>query len=183
MATSSRATLKGGVTQLFRSALAVHRLDRAPALVLHGDQGEAVLVILEGGLREWDFWSTKATLGLVARSGNTDQSDLNAVINIRRQSPRTRLNLKYNGNFGTVSDEQTINNHNATADVNALVSAGFFVIPAAFNAAASAEPEYTRAWLSNGWPPSLEAASFVPTTLNQSSSPTVEIAVVGESGS
>ncbi len=94
---------------------------------------DKLLMILEGGQKEWDFWSAKASFGLVARSGNTDQADVNTLINIRRQSPKLRLNLNYTGNFGEVSGTENINNHNLMLTFDALITAGFFVPPAAFN--------------------------------------------------
>jgi putative salt-induced outer membrane protein YdiY len=94
---------------------------------------DALLVILEGSPREINFWSAKATLGLVARAGNTDQQDLNAVLTIRREHPKTRLDMRYNGNLGQVSGEETINNHNGTITLDLLVAKGFFVNLGAVN--------------------------------------------------
>ena len=41
---------------------------------------------ITGGEEESDFWSAKFTLGLIVRSGNTDQVDYNAKANIKRQT-------------------------------------------------------------------------------------------------
>jgi len=92
-----------------------------------------LIVIIEGEQREWNYWSAKMTFGLVARSGNTDQSDVNTFINIRRRSPRLRFDNRYNGNFGKVDGNQNINNHSLTSTLDALLTAGFYVTPATVN--------------------------------------------------
>jgi putative salt-induced outer membrane protein YdiY len=92
-----------------------------------------LLLVLEGGQKEWDYWSAKATLGFVGRSGNTNQNDVNTTIRVRRQTPKTRLDVNYNANRGEVEGTETINNHNFTATIDALLTAGFFITPAAAN--------------------------------------------------
>ncbi|UCE01697.1 MAG: DUF481 domain-containing protein [Candidatus Latescibacterota bacterium] len=94
---------------------------------------DALLVILEGAPREINYWSAKATLGLVARAGNTDQQDMNTVVTVRRDHPKTRLDLRYNNNLGQVSGEETINNQNGTITFDLLVAKGFFVNLGAVN--------------------------------------------------
>lgn len=92
-----------------------------------------LILVLEGHPREINFWSLKASVGSVARSGNTDQADLNAFLQVRRDAPRTRGDLKYTANVGTVQGEQNINNQNLSLTFDALVAAGFFVTPAALS--------------------------------------------------
>jgi putative salt-induced outer membrane protein YdiY len=94
---------------------------------------ESLLVILEGKPSELNFWSAKMSLGWVGRSGNTNQVDLNALIDVRRITTRSRVNMKYTGNIGSVQSEENINNHNALLSYDVLVTAGFFVTPVAFN--------------------------------------------------
>ncbi len=94
---------------------------------------EPLIMILEGRPTEINYWSLKATLGLVARSGNTDQADVNTSVRIRRQTPRARLDISYLGNFGEVQGVRNINNHNVTSTWDMLVKAGFFITPAAVN--------------------------------------------------
>jgi putative salt-induced outer membrane protein YdiY len=88
-----------------------------------------LIKIIEGGLRELDFWSFKASVGLTARAGNTDQSDFNTVAKIRREATRTRLDLDYNGNFSKVDSAQTINNHRVSAGWNVIITRAIFVSP------------------------------------------------------
>lgn len=100
----------------------VHRLPRA-----------GLILIMEGHLRERNFWSSKASVGLVTRSGNTSQADFNSTVRVRRLTPRTNGVLDYAGNYGRVQDTETINNHNLSVGYDILVTAGFFVTPLTFN--------------------------------------------------
>lgn len=88
-----------------------------------------LIKIIEGDLRELNFWSMKASIGLTARSGNSDQADMNTVVKIRREATRTRVDLDYNGNFSKVDSVETINNHRVSAGWNIIVKRGFFVSP------------------------------------------------------
>ncbi|MGB5873311.1 MAG: DUF481 domain-containing protein [Bacteroidota bacterium] len=92
-----------------------------------------LLSIMEGEPTELNFWSGKIQAGLVLRSGNTDQDDLNALLFLRRQTVRTRLDINYTGNYGNVSGEQTINNQDGTAKFDLLIASGFFVTPGSVN--------------------------------------------------
>jgi hypothetical protein len=88
-----------------------------------------LLSIIEGEQTEWNYWSLKATAGIVARSGNTDQDDVNLYGFIRREAGQTRLDIEYVGNFGEVGGEQTIDNHDASVRFDWLITQGFFVTP------------------------------------------------------
>jgi len=93
----------------------------------------ALVLIVAGEPKEINYWSAKATIGIATRSGNTEQTDFNTALRIRRQSPKLRSTLDYGGNYGTVSDETTINNNNLSASVDALISRGFFITPLSLN--------------------------------------------------
>lgn len=94
---------------------------------------ERLLLILEGNPSERNFWSAKIGMGFVGRSGNTNQTDLNASLRLRRESPGTRFRIDYVGNVGRIGDEENINNHSSTLALDALVSAGFFIKPVDVN--------------------------------------------------
>jgi putative salt-induced outer membrane protein YdiY len=102
---------------------------------------ESLLLIIEGQGSERDYWSASASMGLVTRTGNTEQRDFNARIFVRRQTPRLRSDLNYLSNIGEVGvegeagveNEQVINNHNLTVNVDRLVTKGFFVTLGAVN--------------------------------------------------
>jgi hypothetical protein len=90
-----------------------------------------LLSIVEAADSELDLWSLKASVGLVARSGNTNQTDINTIISLRREADRTRFDVGYTGNFGELSGTQNINNHLANAKYDWYVARGFFVTPLA----------------------------------------------------
>lgn len=90
-----------------------------------------LLSIIEGKAREIDYWSTRASIGITARAGNTEQADLNSIVRIKREAAQSRLNLMYQGNQGEVGGEETINNNRANADFNVFIKRGFFLTPAA----------------------------------------------------
>ena len=94
---------------------------------------DKLLVILAGPQNESSYWSTRATIGAVTRSGNTDQYDFNMDLRIRRESPGSRLTLDYNGNYGKVNDDTTIDNNNGTITYDILIAAGFFITPVSVN--------------------------------------------------
>jgi putative salt-induced outer membrane protein YdiY len=94
---------------------------------------ERLISILPRGRSEWSLWSARLSLGLVVRSGNTDQKDFNTQLSVRRQTTRTRFDVRYLGNFGEVQGEQNVNNHNFKTYVDILVAAGFFVTPISYN--------------------------------------------------
>lgn len=86
-----------------------------------------LLSIIPGSARERDYWSVNAGLGWVGRAGNTEQTDVNAYIGIKRAAPLTRTKLDYNGNLGTFSGEETINNHRGVVRIDAYVARAFYV--------------------------------------------------------
>lgn len=94
---------------------------------------DALVLMMEGEPKEINYWSARATMGIATKTGNTQQTDFNTTLRIRRQAPKIRTTLDYNGNYGTVSDETTIKNNNLTASVDALISRGFFVTPLSMN--------------------------------------------------
>lgn len=92
-----------------------------------------LLSIIPGGTRERDLWSLNLHLGLVTRSGNTDQQDLTAMTRIRRAGALTRLGLDYAGNFGRLAGEQNTNNHTGDGRLDVFLSNRFYLTPVAMN--------------------------------------------------
>lgn len=71
---------------------------------------EELQSIIPGGLTEWDYWSGKVSVGLTARSGNTQQSDLRTYLRLQRRSPGLRTLFESTGNYGSYEGVETINN-------------------------------------------------------------------------
>jgi hypothetical protein len=92
-----------------------------------------VLVVTAGAGRELEYWYAKATFGFVARSGNTDQADYTTNTRVRRRAPQSRILLTYIGNFGQISGETNVNNHNASGSFDINIRSGFYVTPIAAN--------------------------------------------------
>ena len=92
-----------------------------------------LLLILAGEQNESSYWSTRASIGAVTRSGNTDQYDFNMDLRVRRESPGSRQTLDYNGNYGKVGGTTTIENSNGTITYDLVITAGFFVTPISVN--------------------------------------------------
>jgi hypothetical protein len=90
-----------------------------------------LLSIIEGKPSEWYYWRVNISAGLVGRRGNTDQSDFNARVNIRREAPKSRFDIDYVGNFSEVSGEVTVKNHKASASFKRFMHRNLFVTPAA----------------------------------------------------
>jgi len=84
---------------------------------------------ITGGEEELDYWSGKITLGLIVRSGNTDQIDYNAKLNIQRQTSFTRFILDYIGNISNTQDVETINNHRISATADRFMTRRYFWRP------------------------------------------------------
>jgi hypothetical protein len=123
-------TFDGGVTLAGTASL------RDSAIVIRSAQETRefarsnLLSIIEGKPTEWNFWSAKVSVGIIGRSGNTDQEDLNAIVLLRRQATRSRLDIEYKGNFARTNDVKTVSNHRGNTKFDYLVSRGFFVTPA-----------------------------------------------------
>jgi hypothetical protein len=70
----------------------------------------AMYSMIEGELREIDYWSLKAALGLTWRSGNSDQTDLTARLEVKRETALTRLLASYESAYSQVESEQVTDN-------------------------------------------------------------------------
>jgi len=92
-------------------------------------QREQLMSIVPGGSREIDYWTALVHAGLVLRSGNTDQGDLNTVMKVQRETPLTRLALDYYGNFGRISGTETVDNHNGQVKLDAFLSNRLYLTP------------------------------------------------------
>ncbi|MEM9381515.1 MAG: DUF481 domain-containing protein [Planctomycetota bacterium] len=82
---------------------------------------EDVLTLLalndDGGTTNW---SGGLSLGLTARSGNTDQTDYTAIADLARETARTRWYTRYTGALSNINQTETANNHRigSTYDIN-----------------------------------------------------------------
>ena len=109
-------------------------INRSKIIVTNGDDVEEydrskLVSFITGGEEESDYWSAKLTFGLILRSGNTDQIDYNAKINIKRQTSFSRLTMDYVGNISNTQDVETINNHRISATADRFLTRNYFWRP------------------------------------------------------
>lgn len=99
----------------------------------NGDKTEydrsSLVSFITGGEEELDYWTAKITFGLNLRSGNTDQADYNAKLNLKRRTSFSRFVLDYIGNISKTSTIETINNHRASATSDRYKTRRFFYRP------------------------------------------------------
>jgi len=111
------ATMKDGVVAV-RTVLGVVEQPR-----------QKLIVILEGAPKEINYWSSKLSAGIVAREGNTNQYDYNAMVRVLREAARSITLFRYTGASGRVEGVETTNNQSLSFSFSALINAGFFFTP------------------------------------------------------
>ena len=78
---------------------------------------ERVISIAGGKGHERDYWSGMASVGVNARSGNTETVDATVIANIKRRTARTRFNADYLANYsetgqqGETADNQRVSGY------------------------------------------------------------------------
>jgi len=89
-----------------------------------------VVGIILGIGKESDYWSGKASVGLSARAGNTEQTDLTLRGEIMRQTALTRMKASYTGQISSVSGKSTANSHRVPATFDFfLTQRTFLTVP------------------------------------------------------
>ncbi|MDF1883189.1 DUF481 domain-containing protein [Sulfurimonas sp. SAG-AH-194-C21] len=81
------------------------------------------------GEYERNFWSGKATLNFDIRTGNTNQYDYSAKINILRRSSVSRLSLDYLGRITDKDGSEISNNHRLNQKYDRYLTRNFFWTP------------------------------------------------------
>ena len=88
-----------------------------------------IMTIIAGDQSESNYWSSKITLGVNFRSGNTDQIDYSALAKTARRTTESRFNLDYIGNYSKTDGESRINNHRINSNFDWFISKQFYVRP------------------------------------------------------
>jgi putative salt-induced outer membrane protein YdiY len=86
--------------------------------------------VTQGGNRELDLWSIKASLGLTLDAGNSSQLTETASAELSRRTPATVGQLNYLGAFSEVDGKQSANNHRLTGLYDIRLTQHWFVRPA-----------------------------------------------------
>lgn len=103
--------------------------------VIRVDTGEQVVEfprdelvsMIEGELRELNYWSLDASIGVTLRAGNSEQTDMSGRLQIERETVLTRLLLSYETNYSVVEREEITNNQRVQGEFSVYVSNRFFV--------------------------------------------------------
>ena len=88
-----------------------------------------VISFAPDGDRERNFWSGKATISFDFRTGNINQYDYAAKINLKRSTASTRLSLDYLGRVTKKDKEETANDHRINQKYDRYLSRHFFWTP------------------------------------------------------
>jgi putative salt-induced outer membrane protein YdiY len=96
---------------------------------LQGVSRQQIHSILEGKPTEINYWSLNVGADLIARGGNTNQKETGGRIFIRREAARSRIDLRYQGNYSKVDDIETVRNNRLNAEWKLFLSRRFFLTP------------------------------------------------------
>ena len=97
----------------------------APPYVLPRDELQS---LTPGGAKERDYWSADLSAGLTLQAGNTRAIQYNAQVGLQRRTPATRLSLDYIGNFSSVNDIESANNHRVNTEFDVWLSRRFYLV-------------------------------------------------------
>ncbi len=89
-----------------------------------------ILSLTAGAPKERNYWSGKLSVGINYRTGNTEQQEMNGQANIKRRTPKDRINFDYLGNFSESNDTTIADNQRASAGWNRFLTDRFFISPA-----------------------------------------------------
>jgi putative salt-induced outer membrane protein YdiY len=91
-----------------------------------------VLTITAGKPSELSYWSGKLTVGANFRRGNSEQTVINSMLNLKRRTLESRFVLDYLGNYNVTDEVRTANNHRATGTWDWFLTERFFLRPVFF---------------------------------------------------
>lgn len=80
----------------------------------------------------WKLWDGEVGLGFNLRRGNTDQADVQTHLDARHRTIWNRLIVTYRSAYSEVEDEETANNHRATARWDYFIDRRLFLTPARY---------------------------------------------------
>jgi len=110
------------------------RLNGEKITIIQGDneyefERKDLVSFAPSGELERNFWSGKVTIGLDIRSGNTNQFDYSAKVNLQRRTSDSRLTLDYLGRVTSKNEEQTANDHRLNEKYDIYLTRHFFWTP------------------------------------------------------
>jgi putative salt-induced outer membrane protein YdiY len=105
---------------------------RGDTLVVTGRDGNrtversGIVAILEGDTSEWNRWTGKVSVGVDAKSGNTDQATLTASGEVAREDRNSRAQALIRSTLGTSGGEENVNKHRAEVKFDVFFSRRFY---------------------------------------------------------
>ena len=81
------------------------------------------------GAKERNYWSGKVDMGFDIRSGNTNQQDYSAIVNLKRRTSDSSLTLDYLGRLSSKDGEEISNDHRINEKYDIYLSHNFFWTP------------------------------------------------------
>ena len=88
-----------------------------------------VVSIVNGSEEELDYWSSKVTININIKKGNTNQIDYGSIVSVKRRAPKTRFLLDYIGNFSEASSVSIANNNRLTSSFDVYKTRYFYWQP------------------------------------------------------
>ncbi len=87
---------------------------------------DQLISIADGSQSEWDLWSGMASLGVNARSGNTESVDTTVMANIKRRSARMRFITDYLSNYSKSESDTIANNQRLNSYYDWFLTSRFY---------------------------------------------------------
>lgn len=91
-----------------------------------------ILAITPANVSELRLWRARASVGVNARSGNTDSTQLTGRLRLGREGSRTRLGIEYTGSYGSLDNLKNTNNHRGNSVLDYFLTRDLFLTPTAF---------------------------------------------------
>ncbi len=88
-----------------------------------------LIAIAIGEPKEISYWTAKISLGLNVSSGNTDQVQYNAKMDIRRRTSKSRFVIDYLGNFTTTDSVDTVDNQRLRSSFDIFKTRRYYLRP------------------------------------------------------
>jgi putative salt-induced outer membrane protein YdiY len=93
---------------------------------------KSVFRMVPGETSELDHWSGKLSIGLTARSGNTNQTDFTTALTMLRRTARSRLPLSFDSAYGELEGEPNTNNQRLRGNYDWYLGSRLYVTPLGF---------------------------------------------------
>ncbi len=90
---------------------------------------DTLLSVTAGVPKESNYWSGKVSVGGNFSAGNTDRTDANVMLSVKRRTVEDRIELDYLGNYSVADSVQSANNHRVNAVWDRFVSEKLFLRP------------------------------------------------------